>query len=343
MAGKISEDTLVTSPIAAADDIPIVQGGANKRARVEHLRAVFVTPPQGRLTLTTNVPVLIATTTAQTTIYYTPYIGQFVPIYDGTRFVMTDTGGQLSQATTDNTKSPAAVANSSNYDLFVWSDSGTIRCTRGPAWSGDTSRGTGAGTTELTRINGLLVNNVAITNGPAANRGTYVGTVRSNGSAQIDWQLGASASGGTPGILNVWNMYNRVLVETMVRDSANSWSVTNGTTQAANNSTGNRVSFVCGWQEDSFVASYQVLAGTGVSNTATAGVGIDTVSGFDGRFSTNNIASSFREVGGIATTTAIGFHYMSAVEASYTANSATFYGDNSSAVLQAGLTFRGRF
>jgi hypothetical protein len=57
---------------------------------------------------------------------------------------------EMSQATTDATKSPAAVANSSVYDIFLMERfSGTLRATRGPAWSSDTSRGTGAGTSEI--------------------------------------------------------------------------------------------------------------------------------------------------------------------------------------------------
>jgi hypothetical protein len=58
----------------------------------------------------------------------------------------------------------------------------------------------------------ILLNSVAITNGPAASRGTYVGTTRSNGSSQLDWIVGGSASGGTAAFLWVWNAYNRVTV-----------------------------------------------------------------------------------------------------------------------------------
>ncbi|MGE0022749.1 MAG: DUF2793 domain-containing protein [Hyphomicrobium sp.] len=167
--------------------------------------------PGGRLTTQSGVPVMVTTQSAKTTIYYTPYQHRFVPLYDGARFVATDIGGELSQATTDTTKSPAAVANNDNYDLFVWDDGGTYRCTRGPKWSDGsgsaTVRGTGSGSTELERVQGVLVNKHAISNGPAAQRGTYVGTVRSNGSAQIDWIIS-----GTGAMLGVWNAYNRAPV-----------------------------------------------------------------------------------------------------------------------------------
>src|SRR5689334_1222868 len=38
------------------------------------------TPPQGRLTLTSNTPVMTADATGQGTIYYTPYQGNQLPV-----------------------------------------------------------------------------------------------------------------------------------------------------------------------------------------------------------------------------------------------------------------------
>jgi hypothetical protein len=90
--------------------------------------------------------------------------------------------------------------------FFGWNDAGTFRATRGPAWTSDTARGTGAGTTELELVNGIYLNKVAITNGPAANRGTYLGTIRTNGSATVDVILGGTgAAGGESSTYGVWN------------------------------------------------------------------------------------------------------------------------------------------
>jgi hypothetical protein len=84
---------------------------------------------------------MTATVSGATTVYYTPCEGQLAPIYDGAAFVMVDTAGELSQATTDTTKSPAAVGTFGSatnvpalYDKFAWLDSATPRCTRGPGW-----------------------------------------------------------------------------------------------------------------------------------------------------------------------------------------------------------------
>jgi hypothetical protein len=234
-------------------------------------------PPGGRLTLTSATPVLSSDVSGATTVYYTPYLDQWAPLYDGTAFVMTNLGGELSQATTDTAKSPAACTTNSNYDLFLWNDNGTLRCTRGPAWSSSTSRGTGAGTTELERVQGIWVNKVAITNGPAAQRGTYVGTIRTNASSQVDFKLGGAGAGGTKGVLGIWNAYNRRRVLAYAAETTDSWTYTTNTWRQANNSSGNQIDLVRGLNEDLVQASVlSLLSHSAGGFWAAVGVGISS-------------------------------------------------------------------
>lgn len=255
--------------------------------------------PQGRITLTSGSPVMSLSVSGATTVYYCPDIGRMVPLFDGTSFSMVDIEGELSQATIDTTKSPAAVAASKNYDKFVWDDSGTIRATRGPAWSTDTERGTGASTTELERVQGVLVNKYAITNGPAANRGTYVGTIRSNASSTIDFILGGTGAGGTAAVLGVWNMYNRRQVAVNVADNSSNFTYSSSSVVPYNNSgTGSglnmRASYVLGLAEDHVDAI--MLFRAQVTPTATGighifgGLAADSASAFDKRGSIMNPA-----------------------------------------------------
>src|SRR5262249_30593766 len=58
--------------------------------------AAVVPPPQGRLTLVTNVPVMTSDQIGAGTIYYTPYNGLLVPIFNGTTMVPTSIVSQLS-------------------------------------------------------------------------------------------------------------------------------------------------------------------------------------------------------------------------------------------------------
>lgn len=294
-------------------------------------RVMPFSAPQGRLTLTSATPVLTSTVSGATTIYYALYQGNQVPIYDGTAFLMT-TFSELSNVTTASSSGsagPAAVTTNSNYDLFVWSNSGTPTLTRGPLWTSDTGRGTGAGTTELQRISGIYTNKVAITNGPGANLGTYVGTVRSNGSSQIDWIIGSTAAGGGAAFLNVWNAYNRVSVRGQVIDSTANWTYSTASYRSADNSTANRVSFVYGLQEDEIDASYYSAASDSVGSASmTVAIGSNSVTVPSGRTgiqgvgtaATNNFGGS---VGAYAAQP-IGFNYMQALEFANTVGAMTW-------------------
>lgn len=240
---------------------------------------VSFVPPQGRLTLTSATPVLTATVSAAGTVYYTPYQGAFIPIYDGANFVMAqfaELSNVLANAATGNA-GPAAAANNSNYDLFVWNNAGVLTLTRGPLWTSDTARGSGAGTTQLTLTNGVYLNTVAITNGPAALRGTYVGTIRTNGTATTDMNFGSAASGGGQAILGVWNAYNRVPVAATVRDSTASWTYSSATVRAANGNSNNSAILIRGLDEDFCDVSYvcNIQSSTVGSSFGLIYVGLD--------------------------------------------------------------------
>lgn len=231
--------------------------------------------PQGRVTLSTGVPVMTTTVSGATTVYYTPYQGNMVPLYDGTNMVPFQVA-EISQLTTDATKSPAAVAASKIYDIFVWNDAGTIRATRGPAWTNNTTRGY-----TFTMVDGIQLNTSAITNGPAALRGTFVGTIASNASSTIDFIYGSNSSGGTAAVLNVWNMYNRISFATSVIDSGATYTYTSSTIRQARGSVGNQITYLLGQSEDSVYVTYQTEYAL-LTNGAfvISGIGLDISSAF---------------------------------------------------------------
>jgi hypothetical protein len=299
-----------------------LSGSAEVYITVTRKDFLTVSLPQGRLTLVSATPVMTASQTAKTTVYYTPYAGQYCPLYDGSSFTMHDLGGELSQATTDTTKSPAAVTANSNFDLFVWLDGTTYRCTRGPTWSSDTSRGSGAGTTELIRQNGIWLNKNAITNGPAASRGTYVGTVRSNGSGQIDWNLGAAGSGGVAGFLGVWNLYNRAFVAAQSTDTSPSWTYSSGTNRQADNSSGNRISFVTGLDVDAYYAQFDCGLSVAGGGVYAIGLLLNGTSGFTvrGRWGNSSVVNGTVNYFGPPV---LGFNFIQATESGDGANTGT--------------------
>lgn len=286
--------------------------------------------PGGRLTLTTAVPVLTSDVTAAATIYYTPYISNIAMISDGTTLAATHFS-ELSQALSDSTKSPAAGATNSVYDMFVWNDAGTLRCTRGPAWSTATSRGTGAGTSELTTLHGVRVNANAISNGPVASAGVFVGTIATDGSTQCNMMLApTAAAGGTANRLDVWNMYNRVDTPSICRDSTNTWAYTTATYRSANNSTSNRITLVRGLDEDTVFVSYHAAGLNSSTVLFAAGVGLDATDavaqheGLSGEagLAAGTITGIYEGLPGI------GRHFFQAIEWSTATGVTTWHGDN---------------
>lgn len=309
----------------------------DQKVTIADLLALILPNPSGRITLTTGVPYMTASVTAAVTVYYTPAVGRFVPVYDGTRF-QPYRFTEMSQATTDATKSPAAVAADKNYDLFVWDDAGTLRCTRGPAWSSDTSRGTGAGTSELQMVHGYLVNTNAITNGPAAQRGTYVGSIRSNGSSQIDMIFGGvGGAGGEGTILGVWNMYNRSRINLVNFDNTNTWTYTTATWRLKNASASaelNKIKFIVGVVGSGIDAwNYALFSNTSINVSGEVGIGLNTTSGISiGQATGRGIVSLSGAIYALSSHYAaiapLGFNYLAPVEQATATGTGTWYGDN---------------
>lgn len=185
---------------------------------------------------------------AKTVMIYTPYAGNLIPIYNGTTTVPTPFA-ELAVATSDTTKNPSPIGASKVNDWFVWNDSGTIRLSHGPDWTSDTTRSAG---TLLVSINGLWLNSASITNGPAAQRGTYVGTTRSDASSQLNWVVPGNATAGN---YAVFNAYNRVMVAGTASEGATSWTYSSTTIRPSNGGTAARISFMMGLAEDGIYSS----------------------------------------------------------------------------------------
>lgn len=242
--------------------------------------------PQGRLTPTSGSPVISAGVTAGTAVYYSPYTGNLVPIYDGTQL------NPKIFAELTLTLTASHVLNSI-YDCFVINDAGTIRIVTGPAWTGITagsgSRGSGAGTTELSRLSGILVNanamatarNGATTYSVDAFKGTYVGSIYIDGTAG---QITCHTAYGQSRKWSIWNAYNRVPILLKAGDATANWAYDTNTTRAANGSSANSLTIFSGLPEEVAQVEYLVqkqnvgavlngtcygLIGIGVNSTTT--------------------------------------------------------------------------
>ncbi len=204
---------------------------------------------EGRLTLTTAVPVTTSDVTAATTLYFALYTGNRIALYDGAATWNIRTFAQLSIAV------PATT--STMYDVWVYDNAGapTLEVL---AWTNDTTRATA-----LTTQDGVLVKTGATTR-------RYVGSFRTTG-----------VSGQTEDSLvkrYVWNYYHRQARPMRRVESATNWTYTLAAFQQANANAANQLDFVIGVDERLVEA---VVIGNGENSTAgvsfMVGIGLDAV------------------------------------------------------------------
>lgn len=298
--------------------------------------------PGGRLTLVSNTPVITADVSGATTVYYTAYVGNNVPTANGTTLQDSAFASQL----TLNLNSGLQSGNI--YDIFLVSNSGSLTLCTGPAWSSSTSRGTGAGTTQLTLLKGLSVNANAISsclNGTtslsvAADAGFYLGSVYMTANGGTSMQLKPSAvAGGTNNILGLWNAYNRVRVTAYSRDNTSNWTYSTASWRGADNSTSNKISFLDGLQQSQVTGNYSVMAAT-TQDTVGAYIGLNADSSTTTPDITATGASAVNETSASQPSVTetfyplLGLHYIQAVEYA-SGNAAQFFGVNASQQLMA--------
>jgi hypothetical protein len=175
----------------------------------------------GRLTLTTATPVTTADVTGVATLYFTPYKGSKVGLYDGSSAWTVYDFTELSLDISGYTASKP-------YDIWVYDNSGTPTLDS-TVWTDATTRATA-----LTTQDGVYVKTGATTR-------RYLGTIYINSSGgQTDDALLTRF---------VWNYYNRKLRPLIVKE-ATSHSYTTASYRSWNNNAAVRLQFVRGVSED---------------------------------------------------------------------------------------------
>ena len=275
----------------------------------------------GRLTLTTGVPVTTADVTGASTVYFTPYNGNQIALYDGAAWQL-ETFAQLSLVL-------SALTSGKNYDVFIDYNGGTPQIVLGTAWTNDTTRAVA-----LTTQDGVYV-----LTGATDHR--YVGTIRTTSTTTTE-DSGGGTTTQVGGKRFVWNYHNRVRRALRVIDTTDSWSYTTNTWRQANGASGNKVEYVLGVNEvdvEARVLSCIAVIST-VGRSANAGVGVDSTSsptGLRGAAYINNagggfltMAAEYRDYPGL------GYHFLAWLEKGPD-GTGNFKGDDAGLGLQSGL------
>lgn len=202
----------------------------------------------GRLTLTTATAVTTADVTAAGTLFFTPYKGDLIGLYDGTKW-------NISRFAEVSIAVPAAL--SQMYDVFGYDNAGTFTLEL-LAWTNDTTRATA-----LVLQNGVLVKTGATTR-------RYLGSMRSTGVAnQTEDSLVKRY---------VWNNYNRIRRPMSRNEGAASWTYSTAAFRQANANAANQLDLVIGAAEDAVRASVynSVQNSTATQRIVHVGIGIDS-------------------------------------------------------------------
>lgn len=136
--------------------------------------------PTGRLTTESGVPVSTSDRTSQSTIYYTPFNGNSIHLFDGTLwqpFNFTERSLALSGLTADK-----------NYDVFLYDNAGTLTLELSAAWTNDTTRADALATQD----------GVYVKDGAATRR--WLGVIRTTSTSTIE---------DSETNRFVWNLYNQ--------------------------------------------------------------------------------------------------------------------------------------
>lgn len=233
--------------------------------------------PQGYLTPVSGTPIITADSIAATTIYYTPYQGDWTIVNNGLLLV----AYKFSEMPLVLSSSQAA---NNIYDVFLAWNSGSPVIGTGPSWAAGTSgsvtagscaRGTGAGGTTLTQSGGVNVNAVSIsliynvglgnnTITVAAGQGVYLGSLYIDGTAG---QVTCHRSFGQSRKWGISNTFNLTPVILKAGDPTATWNYVSATIRPSNGSTANSGTVFCGLPITEIDASFnQTLNNSGASS-----------------------------------------------------------------------------
>lgn len=203
---------------------------------------INVYPAHVRASVVSGDPNPTTDQNAKANVYVMPDGGNTLPLWGGSAF-SAQTFAELTAALSATYQTATNV-----YDVYIFSDSGTIRAGFGVAWTSATSRGTGAGTAETEVANGVMVNKNSMTvrNGAssytvAARYGTVVGTISPSTNGQLEW---------TRLKREICNRYNTLPAGMLTcpaynnNNTEDTWTQNSGSYASANGGTGSRLTWV---------------------------------------------------------------------------------------------------
>lgn len=217
-----------------------------------------------KVNLTANITsYVIPLGVANTSVYFTPYGGQCIAIYDGTRWRM--------YTFTELTLVLGTLTASLPYDLFIYDNSGTLTL-EALAWTSTTVRATA-----LVQQNGVWCKTGALTR-------RYLGTFYTTSTTTTEDSTLRR---------DLWNCYNRVKLPLFKQELTSSWTYALVAWRQVNASAANQIECVVGLAESpiDLIASILCNCNSAASGTYYVGIGRDST--------TVPVLNSFINAGGM--------------------------------------------
>lgn len=241
----------VSAATTTATELGYVNGVTSAIQTQLNLRPLetFFPAIQGfRLTLTTAVPVTSSDVTGATTVYFTPYNGNYIALWNVSSALW-----EILQSDEVSVAVPNTAA--TVYDVFAYDSSGTLTLET-VAWSTATARAT------------ALVYHQGVYCKTGSLNKRYVGTFSTHPTATGTVDDSAS-------IRYLWNYNSRVRKKLVRLPSTASWAYNSNTVRQAAGNTANQVRFVTGVSED--IIDLMLSTGmTGAGNLGMVGIALDS-------------------------------------------------------------------
>jgi hypothetical protein len=255
-----------------------------------------------RLTLESNVAVPNTDQIGINTVYFTPYQGSNVTLYNGTIW-QTYSFSQISITL-------AGLTTGDNYDVFVFNNAGTVALALSAKWTSNTARATA-----LTLLNGVYVESTNTTH-------LYVGTIRTTAATTTEDSVAHRF---------VWNYFNRRRRVMSVNEAASTWEYTTAAWRSADADATVRLQYVVGINEPLVEAIVLIpTAAFGGDNVQySVGIGVDSTTA-----NSAQVASAYGSSNDGSGTTAaeyrgypgLGYHFLQWIEFGSATGQCTFYG-----------------
>ena len=240
-----------------------------------------LSPCDGRLTLESGVAVSTTDQTAKTSVYFTPYRGNLIALYNGSSWV--------TFAFSELTLALGTITSGKNYDIFIYDNAGTLTLELSAAWTTDIARADA-----LTTQDGVEVKSGATTR-------RYLGTIRTTATTTTEDSADKRL---------VWNQYNQSHRILRV-ESTSSHTYGTGTFRSWNAATTNRIQWVCGEADNTLLV---MIGQDTTASRSIVGIGLDSTSV---EYSTNPSIrgdGAIHVEGGGVVKSSLGFHYLQALE-----------------------------